>query len=187
MPAARDISMLSLEEQQKILRAREAGRKCARGRQEKIKLEREARYKRLREMDKDDPRWQAVLSSNRRFKKNNPEKIRAYEQKALTNIQHKLRRALRSRLRQALKKTYRSGSAVADLGCSIEFLKIHLENSFSGEMTWDNYGAVWHIDHIKPLASFDLTDRSQFLTAVHYTNLQPLLAADNLSKGAKQW
>ncbi len=53
-------------------------------------------------------------------------------------------------------------------------------------MTWDNYGLYgWHIDHIKPLASFDLTDREQFLEACHYTNLQPLWAEENLSKGNK--
>lgn len=42
----------------------------------------------------------------------------------------------------------------------------------------------WHIDHIKPLAYFDLTDKVQFLVACNYINLQPLWAKDNLSKGA---
>jgi hypothetical protein len=51
-------------------------------------------------------------------------------------------------------------------------------------MSWDNWTTDgWHIDHIKPLASFDLTDRQQLLLACHYTNLQPLWAIDNLSKG----
>jgi desulfoferrodoxin (superoxide reductase-like protein) len=53
-------------------------------------------------------------------------------------------------------------------------------------MTWDNWTTDgWHIDHIKPLASFDLTDRKQLLEACHYTNLQPLWAKDNLIKSDK--
>ena len=78
------------------------------------------------------------------------------------------------------------GSAVRDLGCSVEELKRHLEKQFQPKMNWENYGLYgWHIDHIKPLVNFDLTNREQFLEACHYTNLQPLWAEDNLSKGAK--
>jgi HNH endonuclease. len=53
-------------------------------------------------------------------------------------------------------------------------------------MSWDNYGRDgWHIDHIRPCASFDLTDPEQQRQCFHYTNLQPLWAADNIRKGAK--
>ena len=81
-------------------------------------------------------------------------------------------------------KSKKSGSAVKDLGCSIKDLKIHLEEQFQEGMNWNNHGS-WHIDHRKPLASFDLTKREQLLAAVHFTNLQPLWAKDNLSKGSK--
>lgn len=49
----------------------------------------------------------------------------------------------------------RVGSAVRDLGCSIEFLKSYLESKFTGNMSWENQGE-WYIDHIKPLSSFNL-------------------------------
>lgn len=82
----------------------------------------------------------------------------------------------------------RAGSAVRDLGCSIAELRAHLEARFKSGMTWTNWGRLpgsWQIDHIRPLASFDLTDRDQLLEACHYTNLQPLWWQENLKKGAK--
>jgi hypothetical protein len=80
----------------------------------------------------------------------------------------------------------KSGSAVRDLGCSFEKLKRHLESQFQPGMTWKNYGLHgWHIDHIKPLVLFDLTNRKQFLEACNYKNLQPLWAKENLSKKGK--
>jgi hypothetical protein len=50
-------------------------------------------------------------------------------------------------------------------------------------MSWENAGSVWHIDHIRPVASFDLLDLDQQKLCFHYSNLQPLLAAENLAKG----
>jgi len=78
------------------------------------------------------------------------------------------------------------GSAVNDLGCTIDELKARLESPFQPGMTWDNWGLYgWHIDHIIPLASFNLEDREQFLKVNHYTNLQPLWCDDNWEKGCK--
>ena len=73
---------------------------------------------------------------------------------------------------------------MSDLGCTIPELKQYLESKFQEGMTWENWGVHgWHIDHIIPLSSFDLADRDQLLTAFHYTNLQPLWAQANWSKG----
>lgn len=106
--------------------------------------------------------------------------------RSLNTIQKKIAHNLRSRIRHSIKNKQKSGSAVKDLGCSIDELKEYLGKQFDKNMTWDNYGFYgWHIDHIIPLSSFDLTDRQQFLKACHYTNLQPLWAKENLSKGAK--
>ena len=116
-----------------------------------------------------------------RVKKNN-----YFKNRLKTNIQYKLSHNLRNRLNIAINRNQKIGSAVDDLGCSIPELKVYLESKFQPGMTWDNWSDVgWHIDHIKPLASFDLTDRKQFLEACHYTNLQPLWAKDNLIKSDK--
>jgi len=96
----------------------------------------------------------------------------------------KLKETLRTRLAKAIRRNTKTGSAVKDLGCSINDLKTYLESKFQSEMTWDNYGK-WHIDHIRPLSAFDLTDDKQFKQACHYSNLQPLWAKDNLIKRDK--
>src|SRR5208337_1534913 len=101
------------------------------------------------------------------------------------DIQCWLQFILRARLRVAVKNNYKSGSAVFDLGCTIEFLKTYISRQFQIGMTWENRGRVWHIDHIKPLCSFDLTLREQLLEACHYTNLQPLFEKDNLTKSSE--
>lgn len=98
------------------------------------------------------------------------------------DVKFKIAKYLRNRLSNSLKRNTKNGSAVKDLGCSLEELKQYLESKFQNEMTWDNYGS-WHIDHIIPLASFDLSNREELLKACHYSNLQPLWALDNLKKG----
>ena len=86
----------------------------------------------------------------------------------------------------AIRNRQKSGSAVEDLGCSIEYLKIHLERMFFPGMSWENYGkGGWSIDHIVPLCQFDLTNKVLFKKACHYTNLQPLWEEDNSSKGGR--
>lgn len=103
-------------------------------------------------------------------------------------VVEKLAARLRSRLYKIVKGDVKVGSAVRDMGCSPDFLVQYLESKFQTGMSWENYGkeiGKWHIDHIVPLSSFDLTDRKQFLTACHYTNLQPLWAIDNLQKSKK--
>ena len=97
---------------------------------------------------------------------------------------YKLAMILRSRLNTAIRNKSKCGSAVRLLGCSIDELLVRFEGLFTEGMTWANHGA-WHIDHIRPLSSLDLEDPEQLAVACHYSNLQPLWAFDNLSKGGK--
>lgn len=111
------------------------------------------------------------------------------KQRIKEDVQYRIRKYLRRRIGSAVRRAEsgsRAGSAVRDLGCSIEEFRAYIEELFEPGMTWENRGPRgWHLDHIRPLASLDLTDREQFLQACHYTNYQPLWAADNLTKGAK--
>lgn len=99
------------------------------------------------------------------------------------DINYRISCNLRSRLNSAITRNHKQGSAVKDLGCTIEEFKQYIESKFQQGMTWENYGPyTWHIDHIVPLSWFDLSDRNQLLLACNYTNLQPLWAEDNWSK-----
>jgi len=100
-------------------------------------------------------------------------------------VEGRIKQALRARIYTAIKRGSRAGSAVRDLGCSVAFLKEYITSLHKTGMTWDNWGAgreCWQIDHIVPLALFNLTDPDQFRKAVHYTNLQPLWAEENWRK-----
>jgi hypothetical protein len=108
-----------------------------------------------------------------------------YAKRVLTNHGFRIRQALSTRIWWALRrKTVKSAQTLELIGCGVEELKRHLETHFLPGMSWDNYGE-WHIDHIRPCASFDLTDPAQQRACFNFKNLQPLWAKDNLSKGSK--
>ena len=99
-----------------------------------------------------------------------------------TDIEYKLSCRVRSRIYGVLRHNKKVGSAVSDLGCSLEFFKNYIAEQFTGGMSWDNYGTMWELDHILPLANYLLTDRGTFRRLVHYTNYQPLTIAQNRAK-----
>lgn len=93
---------------------------------------------------------------------------------------------LRSRARSVVRSAiYLEQKFRSECGYTISELIGMLECKFDPSMTFDNYGAVWEIDHVKPLKDFDLTDANQFALAIHPTNLRPLFHIENQSKGAK--
>jgi hypothetical protein len=127
----------------------------------------------------------SLKTAFKKYRVKNREKSRLRDNERLkTDLVFKIKKYLRPRLRSAIKNNYKKGSAVQDLGCSVEFFKEYIGNQFQSGMTWDNWGE-WHLDHKRPLSSFDLSIREQFLQAVHFTNYQPLWAVDNLRKGSK--
>jgi hypothetical protein len=108
--------------------------------------------------------------------------------KRKTDPQWKLKTILRGRLLDALKrhtsggKVNKNHSAISLLGCSIEEFKLHLEKQFLPEMTWENHGNIWEIDHIKPCSSFNLTNIEQQELCFHYTNQQPLFKTTKIAE-----
>jgi len=152
-----------------------------------------------------------LLSYAKKYRSQNIEKLQTYEKtrykskserrKILgqkdgsTKIIHNIRVCIN----RCIKDIQKTSNSTKYLGCSIEEFKQYLESKFNNGMSWSNYGRPnkknsdgWHIDHIKPLASFDFENikdqdelENKLHLAWHYTNLQPLWGLDNIRKGSK--
>ena len=154
----------------------------------RLKLAVDPDYKDQRNLQKRN-RYEAnkdeYLEKQRDYKKRpeSREWYREYEkQKRQTDINWRLAKSLRDRLYKAVTRDTKLLSAIKLVGCSITSLKDYLENQFTEGMSWENYG-LWHIDHIRPCISFDLTDPEQQQECFHFRNLSPAWEYENKSKG----
>ncbi len=80
-------------------------------------------------------------------------------------------------------RNQKRGTTQELLGCTILELKSHLESQFVDGMSWDNK-SLWHIDHARSCASFDLSNPDEVKKCFHYTNLKPMWSKDNREKWA---
>ncbi|MDB4498304.1 hypothetical protein N9251_03075 [Gammaproteobacteria bacterium] len=96
---------------------------------------------------------------------------------------YRLKFLIAARMRSALGSD-KSAGTIELLGCDADYFKRHLESQFTTGMHWGQRG-LWHLDHIQPLAAFDLTDPVEQRYAFHWSNVQPLWAEDNLRKNDK--
>lgn len=138
----------------------------------------------IRQRSKEHHEYQAQYRQKPEVKIKNAKR---QKQRRDTDVGFKIGNYLRNRLNAVLNGRIKIGSAIKDLGCSAEELKIYLESKFELGMNWENWGntyGCWQIDHKEELRFFDLTDREQFLKANHYTNLQPLWYENHMIKTA---
>jgi hypothetical protein len=107
--------------------------------------------------------------------------------KYYSDIEFRLKHITAARISSALStyQTLKQNRTIEYLGCTIEEYTQYLEQKFTPDMTWENYGEYWEIDHIKPIASFNLSQEDQLYECFHYTNTQPLLKVDNREKSNK--
>jgi hypothetical protein len=116
----------------------------------------------------------------------NRDKINKHTKERLKNdLNFWLRTSVSHKTYKLLKGQSKSKSSLTLLGCSVAYLREHLEAQFKPGMNWDNYGFYgWHIDHIYPRSSFNLKKYSEQKICCHWSNLQPLWAKENWEKGA---
>lgn len=114
-------------------------------------------------------------------------RVQGYQQRhRRESIQFCLAERLRATMRRALSRNFveKSKRTFQLIGCTPIELKSYIEKQFKEGMTWENR-RLWHIDHIRPIASFDLTKPEEQAACFHYTNLQPLWAWENHRKSDK--
>lgn len=150
----------------------------ARGRYKRYCWSLEGRFRRAlcKQKNRQASELQRLVAAARRI---------ANQQKA--GVQRVLAHRLRKRFEKSVVGQVTAGKMQDLIGCSLVQLRLRLEAQFLPGMTWENRGYYgWHIDHIRPISSFDLRDPEERRKCFHYTNLQPLWASDNLCK-SKKW
>lgn len=133
-----------------------------------------------------------IKQYSQKYRKVNKSKIKArktqYEKTRkkndlLYNFKHKVRQLIIQAFKRSKTSSFKKRTKSSELlGCTIDQLRDHLASKFQPGMTFENHGQ-WHIDHIIPLASAKTQEEVEKLC--HYTNLQPLWAADNIKKGSR--
>jgi len=142
----------------------------------------------LRRKRRKTPEGAKLMSIyNKTYNKKHREKLtKKYLEKRKKDPVFKILTILRGRIVDVLKGHSKSDTTISMLGCTIKEFWIHLEKKFTKDMTRENHGE-WHVDHIIPCASFDLSKPEEQAKCFHYTNLQPLWAIDNYKKGDRKY
>lgn len=125
-------------------------------------------------------------ASEKKYRDNNPEKMKEKYKKQPNNINRRVRDSLNHRISGSLNanKNRKTNKTIQYIDCEISFLKDWIQYQFQENMSWENYGE-WHLDHVKPCASFDLQNEIDIKECFNWKNYQPLWAKDNLIKSNK--
>ena len=145
---------------------------------------------------------QAISEYNKKYKSEHKEEIIKYNhdynisnrnsiqkrhtiylrEKRKSDPNYKIGITCRNRIKKLVKGDNKTSKLI---GCDTDFLIEWFVSNFTNKMTLDNHGKYWHIDHVIPCNSFDLTKEEDLNKCFHWSNLQPLEAKYNLSKGDK--
>jgi hypothetical protein len=142
------------------------------------------------EMSRD---WKArnkdkVADYMKQWKEENADAVREYNrvygnERKENDPDFKMRCILRYRMSHLVRRDLKCDHTLSLLGCSVEFFLSWLAYNFAGGMSFPNHGTVWHLDHVIPCARFDLTQEDHQRICFHWTNMKPMIARDNISKG----
>ena len=140
---------------------------------------------------KDNP--ERYRNSRKKYIESNKDQVNQYHRewkskKRNNDVHYKLKENMSRRIRYELNtllKGTKTKRTCEYLQCDLEFLKLYLESKFEYGMSWQNYGKIWHIDHIVPCTTWKLPNTFDTFCCWNYRNLQPLWAFENHSKKDK--
>jgi glutamate synthase domain-containing protein 2 len=125
--------------------------------------------KKYNQINKDTLLQKSYTRRNQKIKTDPSYKLRI---RISTDICNRLRNCISS------KKT----TTLEYLGCTFQSYKTYLETQFTPEMSWENWGIVWEIDHKISISSFDLTQEKNVFKAFNYQNTQPLFKTTEIAE-----
>lgn len=125
-----------------------------------------------------------MVAKSRRWNQNNKERYyahkKAYRERHKNDLDFRIKENLGTRLRNLVRK---DGNKFIDfLNCDLEYFKDWLQFNMTDEMSWENYGSYWHIDHATPCSAFNVENLEEVKQCWHWSNLVPLQASKNASK-----
>jgi hypothetical protein len=143
----------------------------------------EAYRERRREYMHSNPEVRAAKAERRKRPERRARTSARNRERAKTDPHWLIAKRMRTRIWGALQGRSKAASTFRLIGCSVERLRAHIEAQWLPGMSWKNYGD-WHVDHIRPCASFDLTNPLQQRAAFNFINLRPMWGSDNSTKSS---
>lgn len=124
----------------------------------------------------------AIRENSKKWRKKNPDQWRIIQRREKSKPHHRIKKAMKKRINDCLNATRSQNTWRSIVSCTPKELVNHLESQFTPEMSWENYGSFWHIDHIVPCAAFDPTLSNHLKWCWHHKNLRPLKGTENEEK-----
>ncbi len=135
-----------------------------------------------------------ISDYNKGYKATHTEDTRDYNREYFrnrrqTDVVFRIKTNNRSRISGLIAKDVKAGPSLELISCTHEqfmgWIEFQLDECPESGMTIDNYGEFWHLDHVKPCASFNMIDKDEQRQCFHWTNYRPLVASENLEKHDK--
>ena len=126
-----------------------------------------------------------ILNNHKIYNKNNRSKINTYERlKRKNDSNFNLFCNIRHRTKYAFKSS--NNDKINDLiGCSNYFFRKWIIHQLYGDMTLENYGKIWCLDHCYPLSKISLSNENELIKYTNWLNIRPMYIKENIIKGDK--